>query len=649
MYLILHSWLVGSAYIPHGHCYLWQTPLVGLHVTADALIAIAYYSIPLILIYFVRQFDELPFKNIFILFGAFILSCGTTHLAAIWTLWHPDYWLYGGLKAVTALISLYTAFSLIPIIPLVLELPSPQKLSALNQQLNEQILAKEAAKEQVDRLNQELEARVEEKTAALVKVNQDLQTSTQFRRQITDLTPNILYIFDLVTQKNVYCNPFITELLGYIPKELHKIQNVLINKLIHSEDLPLLKNHFDKCTLLEDEEYLEVEYRIKSSSGKWHWLHDKNAVFSRDSDGKVKQILGIAQDITQAKRDRLQTDKLNQKLEEQIKVLRIRDLARSKLAKLNEFVQVCTGLDEAQKVIADLLKPLFPNSAGTIYLTSDSEKVLEAIATWEDSHSHDLFEPQECWAIRRGDIHFSDPSASNLFCSHIDGGQKLSPHLCLPMIARGETIGMLHLCFADVKTIDRSTQDLAETVAQNLALSFANLRLQERLRYQSLRDPLTGLYNRRYLQGSFEKEIERANRQQLCISVMMLDIDHFKRFNDVYGHAAGDLVLSQVGAFILSVIRQYDIACRYGGEELIVVMPDANIANAVLCAERIRTGIGNMHLKHESRQLDSISISIGVACFPEHGSDAESLIRVADKALYQAKESGRDCVKRYYA
>ena len=324
----------------------------------------------------------------------------------------------------------------------------------------------------------------------------------------------------------------------------------------------------------------------------------------------------------------------------------MRDRASHKLAKLNEFVQVCTSLEEAQQVIADLLKPLFFDSAGVVYLASENKDILEAIATWGDSYSHEHFEPKECWAIRRGDIHISDPDASNLFCSHIVK-EKLTPRLCLPMIARGETIGMLHLNFSNAKTIDRSTQDLAETVAQNLALSFANLKLQQKLRYQSLRDPLTGLYNRRYLQEAFEKELERASRKQQSVSVMMLDVDYFKRFNDVYGHAAGDLVLSKVGAYISSTIRQYDIACRYGGEELIIVMPDVDIDNAILCAERIRTGIKNMHLKHDNRQLDSISISIGIACYPDNGSDAEGLIRAADKALYQAKESGRDCVRQY--
>ena len=646
MYLLLNYKFLGVQYIPHGHCYLWQTPLVGLHVTADALIAIAYYSIPLTLIYFVRESKELPFKNIFVLFGAFILSCGTTHLAEIWTLWHPDYWLYGVLKAITALISLYTALSLIPIIRLVLKLPSPQALEDLNQQLNEQIIAKETAKQEVDRLNQELEVRVADKTAALVKANQDLQTSDRFSKQLTDLTPNILYIYDLVTSKNVYCNPFISELLGYSPKELQQFKDGLLDELIHPEDLPHLKQHFQNCLLLEKDRYLEVEYRIKSHSGQWHWLHDKNAIFSRNSNGEPEQILGIAQDVTQAKKARTQTQELNQKLEEQIAVLEMRDSARVKLAKLTEFIQACTSLDEAKKVIGDLLKPLFEHSMGAVYLVNDSKDLFTAIAVWGDSQSYTSFEPNECWAIRKGNIHISHPDTKNLFCAHIDKEKGLTPRLCLPMIARGETIGMLYLSFCDLTAITKPIQDQAETVAQNLALSFANLKLQQKLRYQSLRDPLTGLYNRRYLQESLEKELDRARRKQQPVSVMMLDVDRFKHFNDFYGHAVGDLVLNQVGAYILSAIRQYDIACRYGGEELIIVMPDSDIENAVQGAERIRMGIENLKLKHEKKPLDSITVSIGVACFNNNNSDADSLIQAADKALYIAKKSGRNCVKR---
>ncbi|WP_229640368.1 sensor domain-containing diguanylate cyclase [Waterburya agarophytonicola] len=631
--------LTNTQYIPHGHCYLWQTPLVGLHVAADTLIAIAYYLIPIFLIYFVRQIDELPFKNIFILFGAFIVSCGTTHLVEIWTLWHPNYWIYGILKAITALISLYTAFSLIPIIPVVINLPSPQHLASLNLQLSEQVIAKDNARQEIERLNLELEKRVDEKTAALVKANQDLQESTRFKEKLTDLTPNILYIFDLKTKRNIYCNPFITELLGYTPTELQKSNNGSIYELIHPEDIETIKKHHERCLNLPDDKYLEVKYRIKNIQGEWHWLHDKNTIFARNLDGKPEQILGIAQDITQTK-------ELNQKLEDKIAVLEKSNQARIKLAKMNEFIQACVSLEEAKTVVADLLKPLFPHTSGVVYLMNNSKNILDAIASWGDLHSEEHLDPKECWAIRCGNSHQAQIHLPGLYCSHVDIHQPSSPTLCLPMIAKGETIGMLHLSFHKLTTIERSIQNLAETVAQNLALSFANLKLQEKLRFQSLRDPLTGLYNRRYLQEALRKEIDRAKRKQQFIGVIMLDVDHFKKFNDIYGHSAGDLVLHKIGEYLLSEVRQYDIPCRYGGEELIIIMPDASIENTVLRAEEIRGGIKKIQLEHEGKTLQSISVSIGVSCFPDDSTDAEKLIQTADKALYQAKEKGRDCVVR---
>ena len=630
--------LLNNQYIPHGHCYLWQTPLVGLHVAADALIALAYYSIPIILIYFVREIEELPFKNIFVLFGAFILSCGTTHLLEIWTLWHPNYWIYGILKAITALISLYTAATLIPIIPIALQLPSPQKLQELNRQLIGEISAKETAKQKVYQLNQELEQKVEAKTSALIKANQDLIESVKFKEKITDRTPNLIYIFDLKTQRNVYCNPFINELLGYTPSQLQKFKDGIIEELIHPEDIELLKQHFQNCLSLKKDDYLEIEYRIRNTHGQWHWLHDKNTIFTRNSNGEPEQILGIAREVTE-------TRELNQQLEEKVAVLETRDKARIKLAQMNEFIQACISLDEAQKVIVDLLQPLFPNTAGAVYLMNNSKNIVDAIATWKNPGSNLHFEPKECWGMRRGNTHMAYSQTPGLYCSHLNFDTELSSSLCLPMIAKGETIGLFHLRFNNSQ-IGQSIQGLAETVAQNLALSFANLKLQEELRYQSLCDPLTGLYNRRYLEETLNKEIDRAHRQQQFISLIMLDVDRFKRFNDVYGHSVGDLVLSKIGAYLLLETRKYDTACRYGGEELIVVMPNASIENSVIRAEKIRSDIKNFKLEYQGKELKPITVSIGVSCFPDDGINTKGLIDAADKALYRAKEEGRDRVKR---
>lgn len=165
------QWTTIEAFVPHGHCYLWKPELVGLHLVSDSLIALAYYSIPLTLLYFVRQRQDLPFNWIFLLFGAFIVACGTTHLMGIWTLWHPDYWLSGTIKLITAVVSVYTAILLVPLVPQALALPSPAQLEAANLELRKQIAEREKAEAQIRTLNLELEQRVIERTFELETAN----------------------------------------------------------------------------------------------------------------------------------------------------------------------------------------------------------------------------------------------------------------------------------------------------------------------------------------------------------------------------------------------------------------------------------------------------------------------------------------------
>jgi hypothetical protein len=169
------QWASTGQFIPHGHCYLWKPELVGLHLVSDLLIALAYYSIPITLVYFVQKREDLPFNWIFLLFGAFIVACGTTHLMEVWTLWHPTYWLSGSIKVVTAIVSLYTAVQLVPLVPLALALPSPALLEAANQELRNQIVERERAEKQLSHYRNHLEELVEERTQELRRVNEQLQ------------------------------------------------------------------------------------------------------------------------------------------------------------------------------------------------------------------------------------------------------------------------------------------------------------------------------------------------------------------------------------------------------------------------------------------------------------------------------------------
>jgi diguanylate cyclase (GGDEF)-like protein len=177
-----------------------------------------------------------------------------------------------------------------------------------------------------------------------------------------------------------------------------------------------------------------------------------------------------------------------------------------------------------------------------------------------------------------------------------------------------------------------------------VGLSVANIRLREALRAQSTKDPLTGLYNRRYLQEMLDREIRRAIRSEQALGVLMLDLDHFKNFNDTYGHDAGDAVLRETASFLVRSIRAEDFVCRYGGEEFVVILPTADLRAAEARAQRIRAKLRDLVILHNGRSLGLITASIGVAALPGHGTNEKDLLQAADAALYRAKREGRDRV-----
>jgi diguanylate cyclase (GGDEF)-like protein len=254
------------------------------------------------------------------------------------------------------------------------------------------------------------------------------------------------------------------------------------------------------------------------------------------------------------------------------------------------------------------------------------------MSSWGESlQSEDAFLPKDCWALRRGRRHFH--ADNGVSCNHIPPNEAIAATLCIPMIAQGETIGLFYLSTNTAIALPESKQQLARTLAEQVGLAIANLRLQETLQQQSIRDPLTGLFNRRYLEESLNQELSRAQRQQQQIGVIMIDIDHFKKFNDTYGHDAGDYVLQTVGTLLKKYVRGSDIACRYGGEEMILVLPDSTLESTGIRAEAIREAIAQITLSHNSQLLGSLTASFGVASFPQHGVTGNAVIQSADAAL----------------
>lgn len=190
-----------------------------------------------------------------------------------------------------------------------------------------------------------------------------------------------------------------------------------------------------------------------------------------------------------------------------------------------------------------------------------------------------------------------------------------------------------------------SKQELAIAVAEQVGLALANLKLRETLRMQSIRDPLSGLYNRRHMEEAMERELHRAARNEHPLGVIVLDLDHFKNYNDSFGHEAGDNLLREFSSLLLTEVRGQDIACRFGGEEFVLILPDAPLETALSCAERLREQVKRMNVRYRGRSLGSITLSLGVAVFPEHGTAADALLRAADEALFRAKQEGRDRVR----
>jgi diguanylate cyclase (GGDEF)-like protein len=309
---------------------------------------------------------------------------------------------------------------------------------------------------------------------------------------------------------------------------------------------------------------------------------------------------------------------------------------------MTDMLQSAAGYEDANAVLRATARRLLPGFGGALYIFNNSRDRLDLSTTWGaadvEPAAPRVISPTQCWALKRGKSHMNAGCQDSLRCGHAVEGQSA---LEIPMLARGEIYGLLQIFGHDITGTDLETiRPLASALADSMSLALSSIALRERLRNQALRDPLTGLYNRRFMEEVLESFALQAERRKSPISAIMIDLDHFKQLNDTHGHAAGDAVLRDVAGVIQASLRKSDVACRYGGEELIVLLPDSDLEAAQAKAEAIRTRIAEL----SSLEGVTISASLGVASIPKTSSSPSELTAMADEALYKAKESGRNKV-----
>ncbi|MBB3207892.1 diguanylate cyclase (GGDEF)-like protein [Rhodopirellula rubra] len=364
-----------------------------------------------------------------------------------------------------------------------------------------------------------------------------------------------------------------------------------------------------------------------------------------DADGDFIGYIGSTVDITEQRKDATELERTNEQLNRTAREI-------TWLNELNDHLQVCKTIDETVPILKRYGGLLFPDASVSIGLISESRNVVEPFVSWGESATlNRMFSPHECWALRRGKPHIESPCESGSLCPNTKTCSIKFGYACIPMIAYGEVLGVMNVCFHN-KGIEDETRGglnscLAKTTADQTALAIANLKLRETLQHQSTRDPLTQLYNRRFLLDNLDREVCRAKRDGNTVAVLMLDIDHFKRFNDTYGHEAGDIVLREVGSLLRQSVRSVDLPCRYGGEEFMIVLVDTDEASGIARAEDIRKKVSKLAIELGRKPLGNVTASIGLSFYPSDADTIEKMISTADQALYAAKAAGRNRVVEF--
>jgi diguanylate cyclase (GGDEF)-like protein len=339
----------------------------------------------------------------------------------------------------------------------------------------------------------------------------------------------------------------------------------------------------------------------------------------------------------------------NQELSDSVQTLKNHAREVQLLSITRDDLQLCTDAPQVHRSAAFRFSELLPGTNGSLCIINSSRNMVEIVSGWSTndigSGIAEIFPPETCCGLRSGQLRWRAPRSSQIDCNHFIGSAP-GCYLCVPLVAHGDTIGVLYIgCPHDtIREIVESRTEGIRQLVQLTAMSLASLEMRKKLEHQSIRDGLTGLFNRHFLEIALERELARAVRRKGSLAVLMMDIDHFKKLNDQFGHSAGDAVLKEVAHTFSSCVRTEDLICRYGGEEFTIILPDTTPEDTLNRAEVIRKAVANLRTELDNDLYSSVTVSIGAAIFPKDGQSSELLLRQADAALYRAKREGRNRV-----
>ncbi len=463
------------------------------------------------------------------------------------------------------------------------------------------------------------------------RIEEALKNSEVRYRRLFETAKDGILILDADTGVITDANPFLENMLGYSHEEL-------VGKALWEigpfANIAASQRAFRE---LQNKEYIRFENLPLETKDRQHKQVEFVSNVYLVNGSRVIQC--NIRDITDRKR-------VEEELVATVIELQSHDADMKVLNRMNDLLQTCTTQEEAYQVIALTAGELFAGRSGCLAILHPWDQYLETVANWGGMPLvTPTFSLEDCWAMRRGQPYeVVDPKIS-LQCHHFIQPMETG-HLCVPLTVQGETLGLLCVIGDTSRNGAHHVrrQQLAVMAGESIKLCLSNLKLQDKLREQATHDPLTKLFNRRYLEGSLPRELHRAKRLNSPLCVAMLDLDHFKHFNDTYGHAAGDALLRELGQLLSEKMRKSDISCRYGGEEFVLVMPDSSLADTLQRLEQVRLQVKELEIRHSDQLLNKMTISAGVAGTPEHGSTAATLLHSADEALYAAKQAGRDRV-----